>query len=77
MPGFDQTVPMGQGPMTGCRMGRCTNYGTRLRNPAAEAKDNQNTTQPENFIERGFGLGRGMGGRGLGLGRGRGGRGRG
>ena len=27
MPNLDQTGPLGQGPMTGRRMGRCTNYG--------------------------------------------------
>ena len=36
MPGLNQTGPMGQGPMTGRRMGRCTNYGAnqgRKSNP--------------------------------------------
>ncbi len=28
MPGFDQTGPAGQGPMTGRRAGRCRNDGT-------------------------------------------------
>ena len=27
MPGLNQKGPMGQGPMTGRRMGRCTNFG--------------------------------------------------
>ncbi len=27
MPNLDQHGPMGQGPMTGRKMGRCTNYG--------------------------------------------------
>jgi len=77
MPGFDQTGPLGQGPMTGRRLGRCTNYGAGFRNSAAETKADPNRTQSENFLGRGFGFGRGMSGHGLGMGRGRGGRGRG
>jgi len=67
MPNFNQSGPMGQGPMTGRRMGRCTNNSANLK------KDDAST--PENPIEnqslqqrggRGFGFGRGGRGRGLG-----------
>ncbi len=38
MPGFNQKGPEGQGPMTGRRMGRCTNYGAALlKNQSEEA----------------------------------------
>jgi len=76
MPGLNQTGPMGQGPMTGRRMGRCTNFGSNFRN-TDETKENPNENLPEEFNGRGFGYGRGRGGRGFGMGRGRGGRGRG
>ncbi len=63
MPGFDQTGPVGQGPMTGRRMGKCTNYGAGLKNgPVAE-----NESDAENVPGRGRGMGRGKGrGRGAG-----------
>ncbi len=69
MPGFNQTGPMGQGPMTGRRMGRCTNLGTNAQNQTAESKENANESMPENFQGRGFGFARGRGGRGFGMGR--------
>lgn len=31
MPGFNQTSPMRKGPMTRRKIGRCTNFGTRLK----------------------------------------------
>lgn len=64
MPGFDQTGPVGQGPISGRRFGRCTNYGAGRQNqpPASDQ-----TTEPS-FPERGMGFGRGRGGRGRGLG---------
>ncbi|MFP4557070.1 MAG: DUF5320 domain-containing protein [Bacteroidales bacterium] len=64
MPGFDQTGPVGQGSMTGRRMGRCTNYGAATKDqPMGEGP---NANFPENF-RRGFGR-RPMGrGRGLGM----------
>jgi hypothetical protein len=69
MPGFNQTGPMGQGPMTGRKMGRCSNLGTNPQNQSAESKDNAIENMPENFRERGFGFGRGRGRRGFGMGR--------
>ncbi len=69
MPGLDRYGPMGQGPMTGRKMGKCTNYGANL-------KDSNNTEQPENntksFFGRMVGYGRGIR-RGQGIGRGQGG----
>lgn len=69
MPGFNQTGPMGQGPMTGRRMGRCTNFGANFKNQATQTNERSNENFPENFQERGWGFGRG---RGWGFGRGRG-----
>ncbi|HNV81912.1 MAG: DUF5320 domain-containing protein [Tenuifilaceae bacterium] len=61
MPGFDQTGPVGQGPMTGRRMGRCTGFGARAGNqPAGEA--------PRENIPFGYGRGAGYGRRGGGRG---------
>jgi hypothetical protein len=62
MPGLNQTGPMGQGSMTGRKMGKCTNFG---------AKNQQSTTEntPANGRGMGRGLGRGQGGQGMGMGR--------
>lgn len=74
MPGLDRKGPEGEGPMTGRRMGRCTNFGDALKdkdttdNPNAE---NQQTGWFGRGLGRGFGRGRGRGsGRGFGRGRG-------
>jgi hypothetical protein len=67
MPGFNQTGPMGQGPMTGRRMGRCANVGANIKDQTADSKKNAKEIMPENFQGRGFG--RGRGGRGFGMGR--------
>ena len=69
MPGFNQTGPMGQGPMTGRRMGRCTNFGANLKNQASATDENANENILENIQERGFGFARGRGRRGFGMGR--------
>ncbi len=73
MPGFNQTGPMGQGPMTGRRMGRCTNFGQNAKN--ANDVENQASGNTNEFIQTGRGLGYGMmnrfgGGRGMRMGRG-------
>ncbi|MDY0342898.1 MAG: DUF5320 domain-containing protein [Lentimicrobium sp.] len=68
MPGFNQQGPMGQGPMTGRKMGRCTNFGTGRRNQTIH--EIENTENPTNDFFPGQGAGRGMG-RGLGRGMGR------
>lgn len=77
MPGFNQTGPFGQGPMTGRKMGRCTNFGSKLRNNdkadegfSNEMDKNISTAQGNGF-RHGFGNGRGRGGRGKGFGMGR------
>jgi hypothetical protein len=82
MPGFNQKGPMGDGPMTGRRLGRCTNYGAKLKPAASEATIHPVTDAPvrseemDNMPGRGMGWGRGRGrgmmGRGSGRGLGRG-----
>ncbi len=76
MPGFNQTGPMGQGPMTGRKMGRCTRNGVNPNNQSDAENSSQNSNQPENMAgrgwrfswKRGFGFGGGSGG-GRGMGR--------
>ena len=66
MPGLNQTGPVGQGPMSGRRMGRCTHFGTNVKNPTAEANEQPDEKLPEFFRGRGPGCGRGRGGFGVG-----------
>lgn len=71
---MNQTGPLGQGPMTGRRMGRCTNYGAgdKKQHDAGQEK-NRETDMNDNFMPgRGFGFRRGGGGWGCGRGAGRG-----
>ena len=80
MPGLDKRGPMGQGPMTGRKMGRCANFGANLKSQTDSENKNPDEEPIENLPGRGFGYGWGGGfgrGRGSGFGRGRGGRGRG
>jgi hypothetical protein len=70
MPRFDQKGPAGQGPMTGRRMGKCTNFGA-IKTYQTEEK-NQIAENLQENPHRGLGLGRGVGrrgsrGRGLGM----------
>lgn len=78
MPGFNQRGPIGQGPLTGRRMGRCTNFGANDKTKASGAKENpdEKTDEiyPEDMPQRPYGNGFGFG-RGAGRGRGRWGRG--
>ncbi len=69
MPGFNQTGPMGQGSMTGRRMGRCNASGANQKNQNTPPSENPNDIKPENTASSGFGFGRGRGGRGRGMGR--------
>jgi len=69
MPGFNQKGPLGQGSMTGRRMGRCTNYGANIKIQIPDESETRNNPATENFEGRGFGFGRGRGGAGRGLGR--------
>lgn len=66
MPGFNQTGPMGQGPMTGRKMGRCTNYGANRKEQTNDETINNVTS--EEITTRRFGFGRGRFGRGRGFG---------
>ncbi len=72
MPEFNQKGPMGEGAMTGRRMGRCTNFGaTHPKQPVnTESQIEENTEEKlsENLSGRGLGLGRRKGGRGQGMG---------
>lgn len=74
MPGLNQKGPMGEGAMTGRRMGKCTNFGAKVKNDeqinTAQSSDNQqDLTALEKRVGMGFGRGhRGMG-RGIGAGR--------
>ena len=68
MPGFDRTGPMGDGPMTGRRMGRCTGYGLRRRVEDADAPEEFYGDRPGRLMGRGAGFGRRRGGRGPGYG---------
>jgi len=69
MPNLNQTGPMGQGPMTGRRMGRCTNFGEKPKQNDASPDENKTNENPSLFQNRGRGFGLGRGGRGRGLGR--------
>lgn len=72
MPGFNQTGPMGQGPMTGRKMGRCANDSAILKNQTETEIEDTNKSKVDDFAGRGMGWGRGcMGGRGRGRGMGR------
>ncbi len=71
MPNFNQRGPLGQGPMTGRRMGICTDNGAKSNKQVTsdEGKDISEQDIPQNFIGRGLGLRRGKRGRGFGFGR--------
>lgn len=64
MPGLDQTGPESEGPLTGKKLGRCTNNGNGRQGLKDDQADNI-----EN-LPRGKGAGRGLGRRGSGRGRG-------
>lgn len=64
MPGFNQTGPVGQGPMTGRRMGRCTNFGANLKVQPNPANENSEQRLTDDNSGRGLGLGRGRGAQG-------------
>lgn len=54
MAGLNQKGPFGQGPMTGRRMGKCTNYGANRMEQDSSGNNEVNEVLPE-------GAGRGMG----------------
>lgn len=66
MPGFNKRGPMGQGPMTGRRTGRCTNFGTRQNR--TEGAPDVNDNLPNGSFGRGSGRSRCGSGRGRGMG---------
>lgn len=69
MSGLNQSGPMGQGPMTGRKMGRCTNSGTSVKEKTTESTGEAEVPSSENVHGRGQGPGRGGAGKGRGLGR--------
>lgn len=71
MTGFDKTGSEGRGPMTGRKMGRCTNFGKKLRNTVNTLPGGQDEKPTESIPGRGFGFGwrRRAAGRRRGLGR--------
>jgi len=71
MPGLNKMGPMGQGPMTGRRMGRCTTFGAKNEKPSHENDVHENEDYPERPYGRGWGMGRGWGRGGCGFGMGR------
>ena len=57
---------MGEGPMTGRKMGRCTNMGAGRRNQIIEENENVESSMNDDYRGQGLGRGRGRGmGRGL------------
>ena len=81
MPGFNKQGPMGQGPMTGRKQGRCTNFGAGRTSQTTNETENTETPANQNIAGQGFGqgfgrrcgkgMGRGMGRNGGGQGMGR------
>ena len=72
MPGLNRTGPTGQGPMTGRKMGKCTNYGANLRKSDNSIPENKDENRTGNFQGKGLGPdskkgGRGRGSAGMGL----------
>lgn len=60
MPGFNQTGPAGQGPMTGRGFGRCANI-SEITNEKTSTSNTSNENNNMPFVGRGLGAGRGMG----------------
>ena len=69
MPGFDQRGPMGRGPMTGRRMGRCTDFGEKDKGQTSSPANDTGQIEANDF--RGMGWRFGLRGRGRGRGMGR------
>ena len=68
MPGLNRRGPLGEGPMTGRRMGRC-NPDNKGKTDDEILQNKDSSLEPEQRLGRGLGLGRGQGGPGRGLGR--------
>ncbi len=65
MSGLNHKGPMGDGPMTGRKMGKCTNFGAGKKS-SAEETESKNTTTTGEGRGMGRGLGRCQGGQGMG-----------
>jgi len=63
---MNQTGPVGQGPMTGRRMGRCLNSIAIPENKTNEDSEESNESIADNITGRGLCCKHGMGGRGRG-----------
>ena len=61
MPGFNQKGPMGQSSMSGKKMGKCTNFGAKVKQQTSVANASTAETLTENNAGRGMGQGVGMG----------------
>ncbi|MGD9995214.1 MAG: DUF5320 domain-containing protein [Salinivirgaceae bacterium] len=71
MPGLNQSGPMGQGAMTGRQMGKCTNFGEKVKDQPAPAENQAETPIRYRMgFGGGQGRGRGQGRRSLGRGAG-------
>jgi hypothetical protein len=72
MPGLNRKGPLGEGPMTGKKMGRCNPENRGKTEEEITQNRNPESSEPNKTMGWGLGRGRGRGlGRGLGLGRGR------
>lgn len=74
MSNLNQKGPMGEGPMTGRKMGRCGNFGAGRRYPTTPESENTENEMTENPQEQRLGRGQGQRlgkGRGRGMGRGK------
>lgn len=60
MSNFNQRGPMGEGPMTGRKMGRCGNFGAGRRYPTTQENHNTENTMNDNLQEQRLGRGRGQ-----------------
>jgi len=60
MSGFNQKGPMGQGSMSGRKMGKCTNFGANVK-PETSVGNAQEVPLTGNQSGKGMGSGRGMG----------------
>lgn len=73
MPGFNQKGPMGEGPMTGRKMGKCTNFGAKNVGSVEEPTDENLVIGRRGLgMRRCFGLGRGRAGQSFEAGEGQG-----
>jgi len=69
MPNFNGMGPMGQGPMTGRRIGRCNTLGTNQNSQISEQPKISEQNQPVKKVGRRFSFGWFRCGRGYGFGR--------